>query len=360
MTDSPQAAPVRRGPRTSVKIAFLVLALLIAAGIVVRQKYLPVPKGGWIDNDLDKAFQIAKDEDRNLLVLFVNKTPSQTDRDLRNTTLSKSKNIEAIQEHNLVAVMVRVSPSQRREVFETYEIKSLPTMLILDAEGNELAREEGKVGEVAFAQEFLPSATAPQTPKPKPPHVRNTPRNLRGVFCISLLTIRLLQHVADHLDILNSHRLGQLSIRQCQREANLDRLGPVARVPTVPQRLNVVRRAGVPLNLTVLLQAVGPLELQVADPFRKHLPERVHLVKVRGGNIDRPRRSPTGHAGGKRIGARFVERLDNLQRILRLHVRARQRRIYRENALGPPQHLATGTPLVASQRINDHRPTPLR
>ncbi len=164
MTDSPQAAPVRRGPRTSVKIAFLVLALLIAAGIVVRQKYLPVPKGGWIDNDLDKAFQIAKDEDRNLLVLFVNKTPSQTDRDLRNTTLSKSKNIEAIQEHNLVAVMVRVSPSQRREVFETYEIKSLPTMLILDAEGNELAREEGKVGEVAFAQEFLPSATAPQTP----------------------------------------------------------------------------------------------------------------------------------------------------------------------------------------------------
>jgi thioredoxin-related protein len=147
-----------------VKIAFLIAAIVIAGGIVIQQKYLPVPKGGWIDNDLDKAFQIARNENRNLLVLFVNKTPSQTDRNLRDTTLSKPKNIEAIQEHNLVAVMVRVSPSQRREVFETYALKNLPTMLILSPAGEELARAEGKVGEVAFAQSFLPSAQAPSTP----------------------------------------------------------------------------------------------------------------------------------------------------------------------------------------------------
>jgi hypothetical protein len=164
MTETPQPTEKQRGPRKSVKILFLVIAVAIAGAIVMRQKYLPVPKGGWIDNDLEEAFNIAQRENRDLLILFVNNPPSQRDRDLRNTTLSKIKNIEAIAEHQLVPVMVRLTPSRRQTLMNDYALTTLPTMLVLNPQGDELARAEGHVGEVAFAESFLGEAYLPAPP----------------------------------------------------------------------------------------------------------------------------------------------------------------------------------------------------
>ena len=158
-TEQHDEQPAHRPLSPKAKSVFAVLLVLIVGFIIMRQRFLPEPKG-WINNDLPKAQELARNEGRNLLILFVESPPSDRDRKLRRGTLGKGDNIRAVRDYNLVAVMVRVDRKNRQELMETYKLSrdALPALLILDPEGNELARDEGGIGETAFRDTFLKDA----------------------------------------------------------------------------------------------------------------------------------------------------------------------------------------------------------
>jgi thioredoxin-related protein len=157
MTDTNDKAAQGNNHGRLVKLGFAVLAVVIVAVVYCSHRTLSPPKG-WIDNKLDEAVQQARDENRNLLVLFVSEPPSAMDRKLRDGTLSKKANIDAVREGNFVAVMVRVSRDGREGLFEEYDIKALPTTVIVSPDGHEIARREGFIGETNFRNLFLAEA----------------------------------------------------------------------------------------------------------------------------------------------------------------------------------------------------------
>lgn len=156
--EQPDEKPAHR-LSIKAKLFFTLAAIGVIVFIIKSQGSLKAPNG-WVNNDLPKAAELARTEGRNLLVLFVESPPSDLDRRLRNTTLAKSDNLKAVQDHNLVAVMVRVGRKNRKEVFEVYNLTrdALPAMILFDPEGNELGRNEGFIGEVAFRATFLAEA----------------------------------------------------------------------------------------------------------------------------------------------------------------------------------------------------------
>lgn len=138
------------------KIIFTLLAIGVIFFIIKGNRTLDPPKG-WINNDLAEARELARTEGRNMLVLFVQSPPSDRDRALRNGTLAKGENLQAVREYNLVAVMLRVGSKDRTDVFEVYDLSrdALPAMVIFDPDGNELGRHEGSIGELDFRDTFL-------------------------------------------------------------------------------------------------------------------------------------------------------------------------------------------------------------
>ncbi len=153
MTDT-DSNPAKPGQNKKIGLIFLLVAIAAVVGITHCQRALRPPPG-WIDNDLDEAMRQAKANDANVVVLFVAKPPTAICRRLRDTTLSKEANNEALREGNFVAVMVRVPWSRRDEIAEEYEVTSYPTTMILSPEGEVLRRAEGFIGETDFRYEFL-------------------------------------------------------------------------------------------------------------------------------------------------------------------------------------------------------------
>ena len=146
-------------PRKNIKVAlaFLLVAVMGAGVIYCSHRELRAPPG-WIDDDLPEAMRQAKEGDSNVVVLFVTKPPSETGRRLRDTTLSKEANTQALTDGNFVAVMVRVPRSRRSEIASEFNVTEFPTTLILSPEGEELNRREGKIGETDFRNRFLAEA----------------------------------------------------------------------------------------------------------------------------------------------------------------------------------------------------------
>ena len=159
MTEQPDTQPEAKPRGKLGKVIFILLALAVVTMIVMKNRTLPPPKG-WINNDLTTALAKAEEQGRNIVILFVQTPPSKEDIRIRNTTLSKAGNIEAIAEHDLVAVMVRAGTGNRDTLFEEYGLsrEDLPAMIILSPTGRELGRHNGFIGELNFRDEFLKDA----------------------------------------------------------------------------------------------------------------------------------------------------------------------------------------------------------
>ena len=161
MSDAPSAAQTpppaakRHRPHDRwVKLGFLVVAVGIAGFLYFRGRKLPAPRD-WLDaKDLTAALQVAKDQDRHVVVLFVRHPMSQLAEDVIKKVINKQENQTAVKDGHFVAVMVR-GPSA--ELREQYRLSEFPTLMILDPSGREIKRREGLDArpEVPFRSEFL-------------------------------------------------------------------------------------------------------------------------------------------------------------------------------------------------------------
>ena len=143
--------PARSGPERWVKLGFLAAAIILAVVVYSRGGTI---LAGWREQ-LPSALEQARREGRKLLVVFMSDPPSQTLRRLAATTLAKQHNADAIREGKFIRVKVKLDSSLKSETAGRHKIRSLPTTLILDANGVELNRREGMIGEVPFRDGFL-------------------------------------------------------------------------------------------------------------------------------------------------------------------------------------------------------------
>ena len=158
-----QSTPAGRSDRR-VMIGFL-LAALLAAGLVywlfqtgeTLLKSWPVK--------LDDALAGAKQTDRRVLALFMSDPPSATTIRLAQTTLAKKHNKQAIRDGKFFRVKV-VTDSLSSDLAKRYKLTILPTMIVLDANGKELNRREGFIGEVDFRHGLLDLTKIDAPPQP--------------------------------------------------------------------------------------------------------------------------------------------------------------------------------------------------
>lgn len=150
MTDNQIAATGSKTADRRTKIVFLVV-LAVAAALVYVLLQRRTPGFNWPE-DLDKALEQARTQQRNVLVFFTSSPKSLTARQLIQTTLRK--NVRTIAQQRVVKVNVSLD-TVNCDLAARYKISSLPTFVLLSPEGKELNRREGFVGEVDFHKGFL-------------------------------------------------------------------------------------------------------------------------------------------------------------------------------------------------------------
>jgi len=134
-----------------VKGVFLLITVVVVAAVVVMQRSGPsLP--GWGD-DLDAALAEAGRDDRRVLAFFMSDPPGATARWLAQNTLRM--NHKAIEDSGVLPVKVVVATSLQSEPARHYNVRKLPTLMVLSPTGEELNRRTGRVGEVEFRQGFL-------------------------------------------------------------------------------------------------------------------------------------------------------------------------------------------------------------
>ena len=155
MTESQQPRQSAQAGRSDrlVKVGFL-LAAAIAAGLVywffqTGETFLK----SWSIN-LDDALVRAKQTDRRVLAFFVSDPPSAAAIRLSETTLAKKNNEQAIRDGKFIRVKV-VTDGIASDLGKRYKLTMLPAMIVLDANGKELNRREGFIGEVDFRHGLL-------------------------------------------------------------------------------------------------------------------------------------------------------------------------------------------------------------
>ncbi len=166
MTQSKQPRQSTQAERSDriVKLGFLV-ATIVGAGMVywflqTDETFLK----GW-PADLDAALARAKETDGRVLALFAGNPPSTGAVSMSRTTLAKPQNKKAIADGKFIRVKV-AADSPASDLSKRYGITKLPTTIIFDADGKELNRREGFVGEVAFRHGFLDMANIQTPTKP--------------------------------------------------------------------------------------------------------------------------------------------------------------------------------------------------
>ena len=113
----------------------------------------------WAD-DLGTALEQAGREGRRVLVFFMHSPPGQTERWLVSNTIPK--NAKHIKNGSYITVKASVSRNLKDELAQRYGIREVPTLMILDSQGREIARRTGKVGETDFGRFLLdPNSPGP-------------------------------------------------------------------------------------------------------------------------------------------------------------------------------------------------------
>ncbi len=150
MTDNQIAASGSKTADHRTKIIFLVV-MVVAAVLVYVLLQRRTPGFNWPE-DLDKALEQGRTQQRNVLVFFTSSPKSATARRLIQTTLRK--NVRSIAQQQVVKVNVSLD-TVNCDLAARYKISSLPTFVLLSPEGKELNRREGFVGEGDFHKGFL-------------------------------------------------------------------------------------------------------------------------------------------------------------------------------------------------------------
>lgn len=163
MSESPgsnEQAPVeaKKSPIDRwVKLGFL--AVLLGAMVWITYHQLRGPSLGW-PTDLNQALAQAKAENRRVVV-FVRSFPiGEQDKWMIAGPLSKPGNREALEKGNFLLVELVLDKSA--DWAKRYGVTTTPTTLVIAPDGDSFHKQEGKIGELAFRQEFL---EAPLTEK---------------------------------------------------------------------------------------------------------------------------------------------------------------------------------------------------
>ncbi len=143
-------SPAKTSRENWIKRGFLLALILAMAGIYIHQQR-GTKIEGWKD-DLDSALKQAEDEDRPVVVLFVHKSQTAVESDLKGR-IAKPGNQKALKKGKYITVLLNCSVDS--DVAKKYDIEELPTLLLLEPDGSEYNRAVGDVGETPFRQEFL-------------------------------------------------------------------------------------------------------------------------------------------------------------------------------------------------------------
>ena len=130
------------------------LIFLVVIAVAVILVYMSQQSGAELPDwpgDLSAALTKAKQEDRKVLVFFADSPPSTNDR--RMSTMTLYNNRKHIERGKFIRVLVQVKKTD--DPAKQYGISDFPTFLLLDAQGKELNRRVGFVGELAFRNGFL-------------------------------------------------------------------------------------------------------------------------------------------------------------------------------------------------------------
>jgi len=138
------------------KAKFIFLVVLIIVGFVVWRMSQQPPVWPGASTDLDKTLATAKEQNKEVLVLFMDSPPGETTRNMLKGQLARPQNKEAVAK--ILTVQQSIS-SLDSDLAKKYEIVKLPTLLLLDPSGKELNRNEGSIGEVEFRSDFLSRKT---------------------------------------------------------------------------------------------------------------------------------------------------------------------------------------------------------
>ena len=151
--DTQQEPPARKTGRDRwVKIGFIVLLIVAAAVILMLQRRgLAIKDWG---KDLDAALRQAKAEDRPVVVFFVNRPPSNTATTIRKH-IRQPANQQALKDGKFIPVIVELSSSLDSDIAKRYQVRELPTLMVLTSRGKERNRSVGNLGEVPFREQFL-------------------------------------------------------------------------------------------------------------------------------------------------------------------------------------------------------------
>ena len=151
--DAQQESQTEKSSRDRwVKIGFVVL-LVVAAGAILMVQRRAMEIQGW-GKDLNAALKQADAENRPTVVFFVNRPPSQIAKTIR-THILRPSNQQSLKEGKFIPVIVELSSSLDSTVAKQYQIRELPTLMVLTPKGKERNRNEGNIGELPFRQQFL-------------------------------------------------------------------------------------------------------------------------------------------------------------------------------------------------------------
>ena len=153
-SEVPQASDAKARREKRTKMGFVVVLIIAASIVYMLQRGDPPVLRGWRD-DFDQVLKDAKRDNRRVLVFFVGTSLSQTARNMLSTTLRKPGNAAAIEKGNFIKAHVRLDHPPSSDLAERYRITTLPTMVILDANGKERNRRTGFIGEAPFRTSFL-------------------------------------------------------------------------------------------------------------------------------------------------------------------------------------------------------------
>jgi hypothetical protein len=148
---SNQQVPGKSARNQRTKIIFLIITAVAVLLVYRMQRTNPELKG-W-GKDLNAALAAASAEGRPLLVFFDSNPPSATGRNLTATTFLMNE--KAIENGKFIKAAVSVDTGLKSDLAKRYQLRALPTTMILGPDGVEKNRREGKIGEVPFRNGFL-------------------------------------------------------------------------------------------------------------------------------------------------------------------------------------------------------------
>lgn len=151
--EPPSAEPCQGKSRSDryVKMAFVLVGVIIVGALLVRQ-HIGVGLKGWPE-DLDGVLKRAAQENRSVVVFLYESRKDSIYKKMRDITLSKKGNFDAMKDLDLLWVASR---SNEDDPFAAkYKVTEFPTTLLIGGDGAAITSWRGYIGETDYRQRFL-------------------------------------------------------------------------------------------------------------------------------------------------------------------------------------------------------------